>query len=784
MKFRIPCILIDFIAVILYSAPIKGQCVKTINVNNGLLTYSDGYTKTIPERDITVLSDGIIVSYTFNQIIRQDDPFYPGSYFINVDGFGRNNTVGEPSVLFRMDSFTLPIGTVGSVEIIDSSYVELPFSLAPSRPLLNDMDYNSYSLDNVPPIKPYIGTFPQNLIQETETSAFRGNNIFDVYLTPMKYDYTNGKVYFYHHITYKITFTQTDNSNHVLSQRYDNTDNLFLRNMTINGSSIIPHTKPTTRMASSQMSPIKKDYLIISTPKYHDAVNRFAQWKRLLGFNVHKDLKNSWSVSQIDSSVCKIGNNLVYLLIIGDHEDVPAKDTTYVNHFYTDYYYGCINNDKYQEVCVGRLPVSNINEAEIVVDKIINYEKYPVNDSAFYNTGLICTYFQDGIIDNKPPNGREDKRYALTSEEISKYMVDSLHYHVNRVYCAEDSVFPTYWSNYFSMGEEIPSYLKKENGFLWNGSGLDIKNNINEGVFFVVHRDHGSANSWWRPNFTNDSINNLSNQDKLPVVFSINCSTGKFTENSCFAETFLRKEDGGCVAIFCPTEDTFSGHNDILLLGMFNAIWPNPGISTTILNEINTDSCRVPIYSLGDILRQGKKVLDESNYEDIYIRNYTRGLYQCLGDPSMLIYTEKPSVFNHVNVKRTPNKLFVELGGECGTITFFDQMADSIASFVGEEAEYSGNDLDSVMVCVSGHNKIPYIVNPNQNDFYFIQNDTIQENHIFRGNVVKVGTDVTDIIPHGNVVFDGGKTTIIGKEVTIKGETTIKLGTEFEIRNE
>lgn len=48
----------------------------------------------------------------------------------------------------------------------------------------------------------------------------------------------------------------------------------------------------------------------------------------------------------------------------------------------------------------------------------------------------------------------------------------------------------------------------------------------------------------------------------------------------------------------------------------------------------------------------------------------------------------------------------------------------------------------------------------------------------------KVGTDVTDIIPHGNVVFDGGKTTIIGKGVTIKGETTIKQGTEFEIKNE
>ena len=86
----------------------------------------------------------------------------------------------------------------------------------------------------------------------------------------------------------------------------------------------------------------------------------------------------------------------------------------------------------------------------------------------------------------------------------------------------------------------------------------DITTAINGGVGHVLHRNHGGKESWIDPPYGISDINALTNAEKTPVVFSINCLTGSFARSvlagDCFAEAFLKKSPGGCVGIVASSQ--------------------------------------------------------------------------------------------------------------------------------------------------------------------------------------------------------------------------------------
>jgi len=119
----------------------------------------------------------------------------------------------------------------------------------------------------------------------------------------------------------------------------------------------------------------------------------------------------------------------------------------------------------------------------------------------------------------------------------------------------------------------------------------------------------------------------------LPVVFSINCLTGRFDDGECFCEEFLRKDDGGAVAVFGATRVSYSGYNDYLCRGFYDAMWP----------EFDTDvGSDVSLYHLGEILNYGKIYMantwgDAWGYEELIFE-----LFHVFGDPTLDLYTALP----------------------------------------------------------------------------------------------------------------------------------------------
>ena len=121
----------------------------------------------------------------------------------------------------------------------------------------------------------------------------------------------------------------------------------------------------------------------------------------------------------------------------------------------------------------------------------------------------------------------------------------------------------------------------------------------------------------------------------------------------------------------------------------------------------------------------------------------------------------------------------VHLPNDSARITFFDKSSESICVQEGSHASFYGNQ-ECVIVCISGHNKIPYI----DEGIIYIQNKTINENVTYKANIIKVGSNVTPQQTSGPVVINNGKTVLKGNTVEIHGDMIVPLGAELEIRNE
>lgn len=685
-----------------------------------------------PQRTLQRTDDGITVAYTFAGNAPSACNDGDGGCVWRIDGFGLRDAPGGYATPFRVDAFAVPEGCTAVVETVDSAFVDYDCRLAPARRIPEKGTAAEGVVKEGGQNASQGGFYPRKVaVAAWRGSVYRGREICNVVVNPVQYDAAANKARAYSKITYKVRFVPKAGARAMAGAPATKpvilpADNM-LGNITMNGASAKAGDMAVkaTGVAAGDDT---RDYLIISVDKYAEAVDRFAEWKELLGFRVHKVLKGSWNSDAVKAEVEKAyaeNPALYYLLIVGDHDDVPgqymehhADDGDFSVH-YTDLYYGCMDGecDETPDIYRGRLSVSSPEEAATVVDKIIGYEKRPPTDAGFYERGVNCADYLDN--DNGVADDYEDRRYVQTAEEIRAYMLGQGK-DVERVYSTNYEITPKYWNrNYFSFGEPIPEDILKP-AFAWDGNEGDIRRAINSGVFYVLHRDHGLVDCWENPYFSVKHVDMLQNGDLLPVVFCVNCDNGAF-QADCLAERFLRKQGGGAVAVIAASDISYSGYNDALACGLFDAIWPEPGLRPKFpgVNSLGGET-PAPTYELGQILDQAQVRVSETfgspdpsvssnEKNDSFCRIVTKEIYHCFGDPSMQICTEMPAPFSGVSVTRGNGCVTVGNGGETARITFVNRRTGEVVSHIAPSAVYTTADFEDVDVCVSGHNRIPYI---------------------------------------------------------------------------
>jgi hypothetical protein len=184
-------------------------------------------------------------------------------------------------------------------------------------------------------------------------------------------------------------------------------------------------------------------------------------------------------------------------------------------------------------------------------------------------------------------------------------------------------------------GTPLPPELLKPT-FAWDGDTADIAAAWNDGRYLLVHRDHGWPGGFDNPRFSSEDADALTNGAMLPVVLSINCSSGAFQDDDrAFATQALVNPNGGAVGVFGDTEVSPTDHNTQLGLGFMDALLPR-----VLAGEGPADRLRV-----GDALIHGKRRLagiwppsgpgitggDGGTRNEFYLWHY-------FGDPSMQMW--------------------------------------------------------------------------------------------------------------------------------------------------
>lgn len=736
------------------------------------LLSSAGTMRDKPIRTIEEVSDGIIVSYTFNnpEIIESD--YYPNTKYISYDGFGLNDNDGEPCIPFRNDIFLVPNNCNVTVSVLDSLFTDTTMVLSPSMPV--QTDNNSKVIRHN--IIPYNGFSPKAIIHSSGVFHNREDALVEVSVIPVKYDYQTNTVRRYSYIRYKLTYSR---SNSGFKGKRASMAKKICQNLLVRES------------ATDSVCRNNKHYLIVTTSEYKNSLEDFVRWKRLKGYNVHvtNRAKGSWTVPSVKDSIQYYYNrdSIYHMLIVGDIDDVPA-DSFIANSgiAVTDYYYGLPVND-IPQIRRGRIPVNNVNELKNVLSKIIKYEQTPITDSLFYKTALHCGRFEDSNNDHY-----EDRCFTQTVEELGNYIKTNFNKNVIRGYACSPFVTPTNWNRErFSYGDSIPLDLRR-GLYNWKYTGYDIQHVIEDGVFYVLFRGHGFERSWSSPIFPPPPYELvLNNDDKLPFFFNITCLNGRYNlAEDCMAEELLKNECGGGVGVIAATDESYSGYNDAMAYGMFDAIWPGFSPIYGLRGYETYTTFTEPTYEVGEIMDMGLIRMKETwgtpragsssslIASILWHKDMTFKLFHCFGDPSMMIYTETPRCFCAPTVCVSEDSIYINVSERGCRINIVSNTTGMVQSYLGNKiTQYIGDD--DVSVCIDKHNYVPYIWHRN---LYIQDENIISANRVFHAENVQIGKQVTDQKPHGNVNVENSNIFIKADNVLLDRGTYINKKSTFKIK--
>lgn len=405
-------------------------------------------------------------------------------------------------------------------------------------------------------------------------------------------------------------------------------------------------------------SPNGAEFVILSAPDLADAAQTLADWKNLQGYDteVYTTADSGTSIAEIKAWVQDAYDTWdptpEFILFFGDAEFIsPTYDDPQTA---SDLHYVTVEgDDEWEDIFHARISVDTLAEAEKRVADIIRYERTPIEDPSFYNTATQAAYFQPGYYD---PDYAE-RRFCRTTEEIYQWfnnvMPDSP-FVSNRIYFTDNYCTPLYWNQddynwslqwWLDAGLSplnIPEDLLRANGFAWDGNAVDITAAVNGGTGFLTHRDHGDVDGWSEPAFNNADVQALANGELQPVLWSINCLTGYFDNETAgashsiaFTELWERHANGGAVGILGSTRISYSGRNDRMVQGWMDSMFPDyePDWPIAAANE--------PEYRMSPLMMYGKLYMSYHYADDPY-RMIAIREFHWFGDPTFEMYAGDP----------------------------------------------------------------------------------------------------------------------------------------------
>lgn len=441
-------------------------------------------------------------------------------------------------------------------------------------------------------------------------------------------------------------------------------------------------------------NPFGVRYLIVSHPNFLAAANTLRNHKQLQGISTLVVSTQTISggpafasANQIRNWIANYYNTHVikpkWLALMGDAEFVPTHYDQ-INIWDSarnagDIWYGQFAGGPttIPPFGVGRFPVDTLAQANTMVSKVMAFENAPPPGSVFgqdfYSRLTFASYFQG--------SGTTDERWFAEVSEIVRNHAVSLNYSPRRIYRASNASNPL---NYRGGGA-IPLALRKP-GFAWNGSAADIVNAVNNGTALLYHRDHGWWDGWGDPSFGIGNLGAISvTNNQFPVVFSINCASGLFDNETVdlaanivgggygpgvgsvyWAENFVRKADGA-LAVIGDTRSSSTIDNGHLTLGLFDAVFPGlvpgygGGVAITRLGDM-LNHARAFIAAVDSGATPNRHPFDVGGVRPGLVNlRQELNIYNLFGDPTVKLRVRPPYKFSIGILKQLLNVIQIQI---------------------------------------------------------------------------------------------------------------------------
>ena len=717
-----------------------------------------------------------LISSTENETVI--DVSIGGYYTHNVktpNGKAVEVSVSDMSVVYEVGAPQLPFGAVPviigdraemTVSVVKSQYVDIEnVEVAPSK--------GDFSRQINPDDVPY--TYGEMYQQDAFWPAsqvdldapyilrdFRGQNIV---VRPFAYNPVKKTLRVYTNMTIVMTKVSDNGKNQMVTRKSNDvkTSPEFKASY---GRRFINFGATETRYNFIE------DYgemLIICADQFMAEMQPLVDWKNQSGrptTMVNVATAGGNNATNIKNYITNIYNdpnhNLAYVLLVGDYNHITPHPFTYDGATeYSDIWFGqVVGTDNYPEVFVGRFSAQNTAQVTTQVNKVLYYERDLQGGITWGDKGLGIGHMTDG---STVPG----HNYETDAQHIGFITDTLLHYTYTQV-------------------------TEHHGGSGGNATQANISSAINQGVSIINYCNHGDVTLWGIASYSNSNVNALTNDYKLPIIWSVACLNGKFNYSSgdCFGEAWLHATNNSTGA---PTG---------AVGGMFSWIsqpWRPPQYGQDEMVDILTGWRSADLFNhtlAGASLNGNIYILDAGSSEDY---RATHNAWILFGDPSLMVRTANPTA---LNVSVNPPALMVGMStldvsadAEYGIATLSNSdgvMASArIVNGVATLDFLPLSNVETLTLTVIGYNKVTEIVNietlPAEGAYVAVDSFTpgsvpvAEEQHMsmtFKNVGADPTTDVTNIVlssTNENITFTDNQ----GSFGVLAADETVTLNDEF-----
>lgn len=335
------------------------------------------------------------------------------------------------------------------------------------------------------------------------------------------------------------------------------------------------------------------DYIIIAHARFREAADRLANWRSTTqggGYRTKvvdiNDIYNTFGDGKVHPVWIKnfltyAYNNwtppaLSYLVFLGDgtydfrgidkeiHFEPPEVAGYIPPHYITtdsygrtsaDHWYATVSgHDEFVDFYLGRLSVETVDEADTVVDKIINYEGQRPNGA--WRRRIIS------VADDEVSNPG-DHIFKKSLNEIAKDHT-RLGYETVEIYL--EDVIDEVEANPEQFSDALPRHVARDR----------IINALGEGAAIAQYAGHGGRIVWTHEAiFGNASVDKVQETEHIPFMLVLSCYNGYFDKpgEPSMAEKMLRKERGGIIGMLSATRLTYGSGNEDLNRIIFDMLF-------------------------------------------------------------------------------------------------------------------------------------------------------------------------------------------------------------------